>query len=54
MISVFDSIPLAIALVVGIASIAFIKSFADYIIMPIITPFIHGGYERLQLLISGQ
>ena len=53
MISVFDSIPLAIALVMGIASIAFIKSFADNIIMPIITPFIHGD-ERLQLLISGQ
>ncbi len=35
--------PLAIALIMGIASTAFIKSFVDNIIMPIITPFIPGG-----------
>lgn len=53
MISVFYSIPLAISLVMGIASIAFIKSFADNILCHHHT-FYPWGYERLQLLISGQ
>ena len=33
----------------GIASTAFIKSFVDNIIMPIITPFIPGGAWRATL-----
>ena len=39
----YKVIPLAIALIMGIASTAFIKSFVDNIVMPIITPFIPGG-----------
>jgi large conductance mechanosensitive channel len=39
----YKVIPLAIALIMGIASTAFIKSFVDNIIMPIITAFIPGG-----------
>ncbi len=42
----YKVIPLAIALIMGIASTAFIKSFVDNIIMPIITPFIPGGAWR--------
>jgi large conductance mechanosensitive channel len=39
----YKVIPLAIALVMGIASTAFVKSFVDNIVMPIVTPFIPGG-----------
>jgi large conductance mechanosensitive channel len=39
----YKVIPLAIALIMGIASTAFIKSFVDNIVMPIITPFVPGG-----------
>ncbi len=39
----YKVIPLAIALIMGIASTAFIKSFVDNIVMPTITPFIPGG-----------
>jgi large conductance mechanosensitive channel len=39
----YKVIPLAIALIMGIAATAFIKSFVDNIVMPIITPFIPGG-----------
>ncbi|AKB77912.1 Large-conductance mechanosensitive channel [Methanosarcina horonobensis HB-1 = JCM 15518] len=39
----YKVIPLAIALIMGITSTAFIKSFVDNIIMPIITPFVPGG-----------
>ena len=42
----YKVIPLAIALIMGIASTAFIKSFVDNIVMPIITPFIPGGAWR--------
>ena len=39
----YKIIGLAIALVIGLASTALIKSLVDNIIMPIITPFIPGG-----------
>jgi large conductance mechanosensitive channel len=39
----YKVIPLAIALIMGIAATAFVKSFVDNIVMPIITPFIPGG-----------
>jgi large conductance mechanosensitive channel len=39
----YKVIPLAIALVIGIAATAFVKSFVDNIVMPIVTPFIPGG-----------
>ena len=49
----YKVIPLAIALIMGIASTAFIKSFVDNIIMPIITPFIPGGAWRTATLDIG-
>jgi len=49
----YKVIPLAIALVMGLASTAFIKSFVDNIIMPIITPFIPGGAWRTATLEIG-
>ncbi|MHC1757054.1 MAG: MscL family protein [Methanosarcina sp.] len=42
----YKVIPLAIALIMGLAATAFIKSFVDNIVMPIITPFIPGGAWR--------
>jgi len=39
----YKVIPLAIALIMGIAATSFVKSFVDNIVMPIITPFIPGG-----------
>ncbi|MDD3248496.1 MAG: MscL family protein [Methanosarcina sp.] len=49
----YKVIPLAIALIMGIASTTFIKSFVDNIIMPIITPFIPGGAWRTATLDIG-
>lgn len=37
---------LAIALIIGLASTALVKSLVDNIIMPLITPFIPGGAWR--------
>ena len=42
----YKVVPLAIALIMGIAYTAFIKSFVDNIVMPSITPFIPGGAWR--------
>ena len=39
----YKVIALAIALIIGIAATALVKSLVDNIIMPIITPFIPGG-----------
>jgi len=39
----YKVVALAVALIIGLASTALIKSLADNIIMPIITPFIPGG-----------
>jgi large conductance mechanosensitive channel len=39
----YKVIPLAIALIMGLATTTFVKSFVDNIVMPIITPFIPGG-----------
>jgi len=39
----YKVIGLAVALIIGLASTAFVKSLVDNIIMPIITPFIPGG-----------
>ena len=49
----YKVIPLAIALTMGLASTAFIKSFVDNIVMPIITPFIPGGAWRTATLEIG-
>jgi len=39
----YKVIGLAIAFIMGVAATALIKSLVDYVIMPIITPFIPGG-----------
>jgi len=39
----YKVIALAIALIIGIAATALVKSLVDNIIMPVITPFIPGG-----------
>lgn len=39
----YKVIGLAVALVIGLASTALVKAIVDYLIMPIITPFIPGG-----------
>lgn len=49
----YKVIPLAIALIMGIASTTFIKSFVDNIVMPIITPFIPGGAWETATLALG-
>jgi large conductance mechanosensitive channel len=49
----YKVIPLAIALIMGIASTTFIKSFVDNIVMPIITPFIPGGAWKTATLEIG-
>jgi large conductance mechanosensitive channel len=49
----YKVVPLAIALIMGIASTAFIKSFVDNIVMPVITPFIPGGAWRTATLELG-
>lgn len=49
----YKVIPLAIALIMGIAATAFIKSFVDNIVMPIITPFVPGGAWRTATLEIG-
>ena len=49
----YKVIGLAIALVIGLASTALVKSLVDNIIMPIITPFIPGGAWREATLALG-
>ena len=39
----FKVIGLAVAITIGLAATQFVKALVDYIIMPIITPFIPGG-----------
>ncbi len=39
----YKVIGLAVALVIGLASTALVKSIVDNLVMPIITPFIPGG-----------
>jgi large conductance mechanosensitive channel len=49
----YKIIPLAIALIMGIAATAFVKSFVDNIVMPIVTPFIPGGAWETATLAIG-
>lgn len=39
----YKVVALAIAFIMGVAATALIKALVDYIIMPIVTPFIPGG-----------
>jgi large conductance mechanosensitive channel len=39
----YKVIGLAVALIIGLAATTFVKALVDYLIMPIITPFIPGG-----------
>lgn len=49
----YKVIPLAIALIMGIASTALVKSFVDNIIMPVITFFIPGGAWKTATIALG-
>ena len=49
----YKVIPLAIALIMGLAATAFVKSFVDNIVMPIVTPFIPGGAWETATLAIG-
>ena len=49
----YKVIPLAIALIMGLAATAFVKSFADNIVMQIIAPFIPGGAWETATLAIG-
>jgi large conductance mechanosensitive channel len=39
----YKVVGMAVALIIGLAATAFVKSIVDYLIMPILTPFIPGG-----------
>lgn len=49
----YKVIPLAIALIMGLASTALVKSLVDNIIMPLITFFIPGGAWKTATLTLG-
>ncbi|MDI9394197.1 MAG: MscL family protein [Euryarchaeota archaeon] len=49
----YKVIPLAIAMIMGIASTALIKSLVDNIIMPLITPFVPDGAWKTATLELG-
>jgi large conductance mechanosensitive channel len=49
----YKVIGLAIALVIGLASVAFINAVVNNLIMPIITPFIPGGAWQSATLTLG-
>jgi len=49
----YKVIGLAIALVIGLASVALINSVVNNLIMPLITPFIPGGAWQLATLKLG-
>lgn len=39
----YKVIGLAVALIIGLAATALVKAIVDYLVMPIVTPFIPGG-----------
>ena len=49
----YKVIGLAIALVIGLASVALINSVVNNLVMPIITPFIPGGAWQVAVLKLG-
>jgi large conductance mechanosensitive channel len=49
----YKVIGLAIALVIGLASVALINSVVNNLIMPLITPFIPGGAWQIAVLTIG-
>ncbi len=49
----YKVIGLAVALIIGLAATALVRSFVDNIIMPIITPFIPGGAWKAATLTLG-
>ena len=49
----YKVIGLAVALIIGLASVALIKSVVDNLIMPIITPFIPGGAWQTATFLIG-
>ena len=49
----YKVIGLAVALIIGLAATALVKAIVDYLIMPIITPFIPGGAWQAATLTLG-
>lgn len=49
----YKVIGLAIALIIGLAATALVKAVVDYLVMPIITPFIPGGAWQTATLTLG-
>jgi large conductance mechanosensitive channel len=49
----YKVIGLAIALIIGLAATALVKAIVDYLVMPIITPFIPGGAWQAAVLKIG-
>jgi len=39
----YKVIGMAVALIIGLAATALVKAIVDYLVMPIVTPFIPGG-----------
>jgi large conductance mechanosensitive channel len=49
----YKVIGLAVALIIGLAATALVKAIVDYLVMPIITPFIPGGEWQTATLTLG-
>ncbi len=39
----YKVVGMAVAIIIGLAATAFVKAIVDYLVMPIVTPFIPGG-----------
>ena len=49
----YKVVGLAVGIIIGLASTAFVKALVDDIVMPIITPFIPGGGWETAILTFG-
>lgn len=49
----YKIVGLAVAFIIGAASVTLVKAIVDYLIMPIITPFIPGGAWQTATLSIG-
>lgn len=49
----YKIVPLVIAFIIGIAATALVQAFVNYLVMPIITPFIPGGEWQKATLTLG-
>lgn len=49
----YKVVGLAVGIIIGLASTAFVKALVDDIVMPLITPFIPGGAWQTSTLVIG-